>query len=126
MFAIHLLPPSKRGGDGERLGRITIGDFTELFACHPPRGASIRSMPARWRRQLRRLVRGETSAVALVHDPRFAWIVYRVRHRCYIQQSLFLDGDFSHIEPRCTHSDEGQRVSEWSTSIDDVTSFINV
>jgi len=66
VFAIQLLPPSVRGSDGERIGRITVGRFTELFGCYPPRGQSARSMAAQWRAQLRRLVGGQQPAVALV------------------------------------------------------------
>ncbi len=123
MFAICLLPPSVRGGDRERLGRVTIGTFTELFACYPPRGTSVRSMPARWRGQLRRLIRGDVSAVALVHDPRFAWIVYRVGSRCYVRQKGSLDGDFTHIASRQTRNDEGERISEWATTPAEIARF---
>lgn len=83
MFAIRLLPPSTRGGDGERLGQITIGRFTEMFGCHPARGQSVRSMASRWRAQLRRLVGGDEPAVAL-DTGGAAWILYRVGKRCYM------------------------------------------
>ena len=123
MFAIHLLPPSELGGDGERLGQITVGGFSERFAVYPAGGNSVRSMPARWRKQLKRLVEGEERAVALVHDPRFAWIIYRVGNRCCIQQQFSLNGDFADISPRRTHTDEGQRISEWSTTLAQVARY---
>ncbi|MFO0941006.1 MAG: hypothetical protein U0930_09575 [Pirellulales bacterium] len=34
MFDIRILPESSLGAEGQRLGRIVIGDFSELFACH--------------------------------------------------------------------------------------------
>ncbi len=122
MFAIQLLPPSVRGGDGERLGRITIGRFTEQFGCYPLRGQSVRSMSAQWRAQLRRLVAGER-AVALVTGGA-AWIVYRVGKRCYIQQRYFITRASREIGRRETHGEDGQRISEWSTTLDEVTRFI--
>ena len=124
MFAIQLQPPSCRGGDGERLGRITVGNFTEIFACYPPpRGQSVRSMAAQWRAQLRRLIAGEQPAVALITGTA-AWIVYRVGERCYIQQRYFITASSRVIGPRRTHDEDGQRISEWNTPIDDITRFI--
>src|SRR4051812_28097022 len=121
MFAIRLLPPSTRSGDGERLGQITIGRFTELFGCYPPRGQSVRSMASRWRAQLRRLVGGDESAVAL-DTGGAAWIIYRVGKRCYIQQRYFLSRASREIGPRHTHTD-GRRISEWITTIAEVAQF---
>jgi len=123
MFAIQLLPPSVRGGDGERLGRITVGRFTELFGCYPARGQSFRSMAARWRTQLRRLVAGQEPAVALVTGGA-AWIVYRVGKRCFIQQTYFITRASREIGRRETHSD-GQRISEWRTTVEEIARFIH-
>ena len=121
MFAIRILPPSTRGGYGERLGQITIGRFTEIFACYPPREQSIRSMVSRWRAQLRRMVRGDEPVVAL--DTGWATrILYRVGKRCYIQQKYFLPRVSRQIGRR-THNDEGQRISEWSTTVAEVAHF---
>jgi hypothetical protein len=124
VFAIELLPPSVVGGDGERLGRITVGRFTELFACYPPRGQSIRSIAAQWRAQLRRLVRGEQSAVAL-DTGGAAWIVYRAGKRCYIQQRYSISPASRDIGPRRTHDEDGHRISEWSTTLEEVARFIH-
>lgn len=123
MFAIQLLPPSCRGGNGERLGRITVGRFTELFSCYPQRGQSVRGMAAQWRVQLRRLVTGEQPAVALVTGGA-AWVVYRARKRCYIQQRYFITPASRVIGRRETHGDDGQRISEWSTTVDEVARFL--
>jgi hypothetical protein len=123
MFAIQLLPPSCRGGDGERLGRITIGRFTELFGCYPQRGQSVRSMAAQWRMQLRRLIAGEQPAVALVTGLP-AWIVYRAGKRCYIQQRYFITAASRELGPRRTHDEDGQRISEWSTRTEEIERFI--
>lgn len=113
MFAIHLLPPSVCGGDGERLGRITIGRLTELFGCHPSREQSVRSMAAQWRAQLRRLVTGGA-----------AWMLYRAGKRCYIQQRYFITQASREIGSRRTHNADGRRISEGSTTLAEVTRFI--
>jgi hypothetical protein len=121
MFAIRLLPPSTRGRDGERLGQITIGRFTELFGCYPSRDQSVRSMAAQWRAQVRHLVSGQQPAVAL-DTGGAAWIVYRVGKRCYVQQRYFLPRVSREIGPRRTHTN-GRRISEWSTTVAEVAQF---
>ena len=123
MFAIRLLPPSTLGGDGERLGQITIGRFTERFGCYPARGQSARSMAAQWRAQLRRLVAGQQPAVAL-DTGGAAWIVYRAGNRCYIQQRYFITREAREIGRRETHGEDGARISEWSTTVDGVARFL--
>ena len=64
MFEIRLLANSKLGPDGQRLGEITIGDFTEEFSCYSNDG-SVDDMERRWRAELRRLIAGQP-AVALI------------------------------------------------------------
>jgi hypothetical protein len=80
-------------------------------------------MAAQWRAQLRRLIAGEQPAVALVTGAT-AWIVYRVGKRCYIQQRYFVTAASREIGPRETHSEDGQRISEWSTTTEDIAHFI--
>jgi hypothetical protein len=122
MFAIRVLPASQLGPDGQRLGEITIGDFTERFACNFPKG-SIEQLESNWRAELRRLVSG-AAAVALVHDPRFAWVFYRDGTRCFIQQKLLLHGDFQNVASRQTKTEDGQTVSEWITHVSDSERFL--
>ena len=122
MFSIGVLPASRLGPEGERLGEITIGDFAERFACDPG-GESLARMEARWRRELRRLIRG-APAVALVHDPRLAWVVYREGERCYVQQRLSPGGGFPDLLPRRTEAEDGDRVSEWTTTVPEIRHFL--
>ena len=81
-------------------------------------------MAAQWRAQLRRLVAGLQPAVAL-DTGGAAWIVYRVGKRCYVQQRYFVSHASREIGPRRTHGEDGQRISEWSTSVDEVARFIH-
>ena len=118
MFAIRMLPESQSGPDGEPLGEITIGDFTERFACYP-----ADSREARWREQLQALVDGNPLAL-LVHDPRFAWVVYREGDICFVQQQFSRDGTFNDLGPRTTVTEDGDPVSEWKTSVADIRRYL--
>lgn len=119
MFAIRILPKSERGPEGERLGEITIGDFTERFVCYVPESAELE-----WKVQLQSLLDGE-EVVALVHDLHFAWVVYREGMRCFVQQRLSLDSQFKNLLPRVTVTEDGRRVSEWSTTIEAIRRFVH-
>ena len=122
MFDICVLPSSELGPDRQRLGRITAGDFTERFACYPTI-ASVEKYPRIWKEQLRLLINGQ-SAVALIHDPRFAWIIYRDGNSCHVQQRLALDGCFEPIPPREVVSEDGDRISEWPVDLESVAQFV--
>src|SRR3546814_12582527 len=115
MFAIRLLPETERGPSGERLGEIAIGTFRERFACSSARGSLVH-LESEWHNALHALVAGSAVAV-LQHDPRFAWIVYREGKECHVQQKLSLDGKFADVLPRETVSPEGDRISEWDTTV---------
>lgn len=122
MFAIRVLPTTEIDVDDQRLGEISIGEFTERFACHPS-GASIDELDRVWRAALRKLVDGATS-VALVHDPRFAWVIYREGRSCFVQQVLSPDGDFrDHLASRTAVTEDGHRVSEWNTDVSAIAHF---
>jgi predicted metallo-beta-lactamase superfamily hydrolase len=121
MFAIRLLPPTRLGPDGQRLGEIVVGDFRETFACH---SEDIAGLEVGWRERLKALVEGEP-AVVLRHDPRFAWIVYREGADCYVQQQLSLDGSFADVLPRVTTTEDGCAVSEWATTMAALGQFLN-
>jgi len=122
MFDIRLLDNSERGREGQRLGVIRIGDFAERFACHAT-GVPVEDLPARWLDALQSLVRG-ASSVALVHDPRFAWIVYREGADCFVQQSLALDGDSTRIPVRETTTEEGDPISEWQVPLVAIEDYV--
>jgi contact-dependent growth inhibition (CDI) system CdiI-like immunity protein len=124
MFEIRLLPPSQVGPDGQRLGMITIGDFTEIFAVWDTK-KRVSQMESCWRDELYKLL-GGTVAVALIHDPRLAWIIYREGEHCFVQQRLAVDGEFYPIAPRRRYTPDGKRISEWATTVRDIERFLNV
>jgi hypothetical protein len=121
MFAIRILPPTRLGPDGQRLGEIVVGDFHEVFACH---SNDIAKLEAHWREQLRALLEGEPLAV-LQRDPRFAWVAYNEDPICYIRQWLSIDGSFRHLLPRMSTTEDGERISEWTTSLAAIRQFLN-
>jgi hypothetical protein len=122
MFDIRVLPASQLGPDGQRLGEITIGDFIEQFVCHR-HSIPVDEFEVLWRHELRRLISGER-AVALIYDPRFAWIVYRIGMRCFVQEKLSLSGEFTDLEPRQTHSEVGEPISEWDTTLAEIRRYV--
>jgi hypothetical protein len=63
-------------------------------------------------------------AVALVHDPRSAWVIYRENDLCFVQQKLSLDGRFSDLQPRETTTEDGEEISEWPTTIEAIRQFL--
>jgi hypothetical protein len=118
MFAIRMLPDSQSEPDGPPLGQITIGDFTERFACF-----AADSRELKWKEQLQRLVDGQPVAL-LVHDPRFAWVIYRAGDTCFVQQQFSRDGTFRDLSARTSATDDGQPVSEWRTSVAAIRRFL--
>lgn len=96
---------------------------------------------ASWTTGLRRLVAGaSTSCLAtLVIDPPTAnfievWPLYREGSDVYVQNRLLFLDQLSHefdpaapwesVSPRSVVSEDGQRISEWRVSIDDIGEFL--
>lgn len=121
MFAIRLLPPTRLGQDGERLGQIVVGDFRETFVCD---SAIDTELENEWRKQLLKHLDGE-SAIILHHDPRSAWVVYKEGSDCFVQQRLSTDGSFDNLLPRVTISDGNEAVSEWVTDVAAIRKFLD-
>src|SRR5262245_46581669 len=122
MFDIRVLPGSESEPDGERRGRITIGAFSEVFACHDA-DLPVDDFTEAWKQRLRSLIEG-APAVALVFDPRFAWIVFREGEHCFVQQRLKIDGCFDSISPRQTVNEDGESISEWPVSLQAIARFV--
>ena len=135
MFSISLLPPYVDvGPDGQRLGEIVVGTFRERFAACWRHDESPSVLEAEWATSLQQLLHGKSS-VALRTDPRFAWILYREDRKVYVQQqglfphwegSLDSDGTIESVPPRRTLTDEGERISEWQTTVEDIRDFLTL
>ncbi len=123
MFSIRILSSIQNDVDGQRLGEIAIDGFTERFACCRV-DVSVNELDRVWRAELRNLVNG-AAAVALAHDPRFAWVIYRNGQSCFVQQAFSPDGDFrDHLASRTTVTEDGQSVSEWTTDVSSIAQFL--
>jgi hypothetical protein len=123
MFSIRVLPVTECDEDGQRLGEISINEFTEQFACYSG-GVGVDELDRAWKAELRKLVDGAT-AVALSHDPRFAWVIYREGQNCFVQQAFAPDGDFRHhLASRNAESEDGHSVSEWNTDVSAIARFL--
>jgi hypothetical protein len=132
MFRIELKPVFDRSTDGARMGQISIGDFTEEFSV-----IWTDTMPAapekHWRKALENLI-GGTEAVALLASPNRAWIAYRVGNDVFVQDQLIgaqewpgsIDalGQLTNAPVRKTISEDGQKISEWRTSIHEIKTFL--
>ena len=123
MFSIRVLPANESDVDSQRLGEISIGEFTERFACYP-NGPNADELDSAWRVELRKLIEG-AAAVALAHDPRFAWVIYREGENCFVQQVFSPDGDFrGHLASHITVTEDGNCVSEWNTDVSAIAQFL--
>ena len=133
MFSIKILRSDvATGPDGQRLGEIVVGTFRERFAAYWRQADSPEIVEAEWAASLQQLLDGK-SAIALRTDPRFAWILYREDRKVYVQQqglfpswegSLGSDGMIESVPPRRTLTDEGERISEWQTTVEDIRDFL--
>jgi hypothetical protein len=118
MFAIRILPEEEQSLEGRVLGEIAVDNFVERFVYTGPD-----SPESAWKSQLQSLLDGQP-VVALIHDPRFAWVVYREENLCFVQQHLSPDGRFNDLLPRQITTEEGERISEWPITIEAIRQFV--
>jgi hypothetical protein len=144
VFAIELRSAREAGeGSGacaEASGTIVVGGFTETFAA--PLGFWDESDYRRsWRRAFEALDAGPRSASCLITsmtDPRsgnflVCWPVYREGEDVYVQHAIiFLDevgagfdpaAPWGCAGPRRGMDEEGNKISEWVTSMDSLRGF---
>jgi hypothetical protein len=104
----------------------------ERFAVYPFAG-DIESVAARWTDSLRLLVRG-ADAVGLPSASNMTWILYRSNLQIFVQQMLMLansgpklsqDGTVTNIPVHRAINEDGQQISQWTTTIDAIASFLS-
>ncbi|MEU9179133.1 hypothetical protein AB0C90_20170 [Streptomyces sp. NPDC048550] len=144
MFAIEV-ESQEASGDmtgslTEAVGRIVIGDFVETFRV--PLGFWSESDYRRsWRQAFDALKDGLNSRSCLLvsmTDPENSnfltcWPMYRDGENVYIQNAIIFLGElelgfdtgepWASIGPRCTIDEDGNKISEWETSMDSVRNF---
>jgi len=126
------------GSSQATYGTVKINDFQERFSA--PMGYWSRSdYKAQWRKSIEELLNtpgNATSAlVVTMHDPRHAnfitcWPLYKEGKTVYVHNNLlFLDklprpfkieDVGSYVGRRETVSEDGEKISEWVTDVDDL------
>lgn len=131
-FSIELLPCSEAGPNNARLGKICVGNFVEQFAVYSVLKPFV-LIVEHWTTELQKLVSGAT-AVGLAASPSMAWILYRFGTKVHVQQVLAVEesGLVISNEMRVTRipqyepvGADGEQVSEWLTSVEDVRAFLS-
>ncbi|MFI9049632.1 hypothetical protein [Streptomyces sp. NPDC053427] len=146
VFAIEVTPDvanERRVAPYETVGRITVGEFSEEFRMN----LSYWGVPdyrRQWICALERLEDGPSAVSCLVSsitDPEdsnfiFCWPLYRSGGTVFVQNAIiFLDelrekfdpeNPWLSVDPRCTVDEDGNRISEWSTGIDEVRFFLDM
>jgi hypothetical protein len=115
-------------------GRITLADHTEDFLA--PLGPwQRRDYERQWIEAARRLL-GNGDRTAFFTDAfRFWWTMWREGERVYVHEEFLVGGrltgvtDFTTtpyalIQDRATHTEDGQRISEWEISTGEVREFV--
>jgi hypothetical protein len=122
------------------IGEITLGDESELLEMVVDYW-SIADYEAHWLTALRRLIGGATVSCLLtsVSDPEtanfmVAWPLYRVDDEVYVQNHYIaleeldhpfdIDAPWESVYPRSTINEDGQQISEWHVSLEDVRDFL--
>ena len=132
-FSIELIPETERTADGERLGRIRVGEFTERFVVAALPGMIVEALPNEWGRRLRHFLAG-AEAVALMTQPHEMWVLYRCDEIVFVQNQLLTpewpgsisdDGRVCRVPARRTRTEDGDPISEWETSTEAVRSFLD-
>jgi hypothetical protein len=121
--------------------QITIGDFKESFIM-PLDSWTSKEYKRQWQEGLERIKQEDTSCLitavrTLEKRPRIElWILYKVGGMIFIQNHLLGGKIFKeravnlpafdtktcylYIPPRETLTDEGEKLSEWSLSVDEI------
>ena len=121
------------------MGEIRVGSFNERFTVVPFLG-TVEAVEARWIKEIHLLAAG-AAAVGLPTASNMTWILYRMASTVKVHQMLILDGPprkFQRSGPKLLRSgkvteipaysaetDEGTRISEWSTNIACIRAFLS-
>lgn len=140
-FNLTLNQSAVSAGDTTTNGTIRIGDFSERFEVDLSYWAA-EQYRASWRAAASLLVSGGDKAafITSISDPAtaniiFWWTAHRDGERVYLQQQvLFLEqlqtafdpsAPFIHIGPREQVDEDGNKISEWAVSVDDMRAFLD-
>lgn len=122
------------------LGEIVIGDFRERFES-PLDYWSIKDYQSQWKEALRKTIEGNAKSclITSLNDPRSSnfyiwWPIYRENESVFIQNHLFfldeapepfdLYNPYKFVKERVTINEDGQKISEWTVSMDEISDFV--
>ncbi|GAA4301153.1 hypothetical protein GCM10023086_16960 [Streptomyces venetus] len=133
---------SEAEAGGDAVGRITVGDFEESFPMDLTyRG--VEEYQGSWIRALKRLERGDNATSCLVSSIKnpatsnfvFCWPLYRSGEVVYVQSSLIFleeldeafvpDEPWRSVGPRSKVDEDGNEISEWQTTVDELRQFLH-
>lgn len=141
VFAIELLDEPAPDLEAGRVGIITIGAYVERFSAAMAYWDASRYR-RHWLQALTRIVHDSDTSTLItsLYDPAVAnfiywWPIYRVGHTVHFQNHILflseLDTPFDPNDPyrfvpeRMIINSDGDRISEWSTSIADLEYFLS-
>lgn len=127
-------------GQRVRIGRLTLGDFTEEFTAYLDYWSPA-EYEAQWQAAIRRIVSGARTDALItdMHDLStthhlVSWPMYREENKVFFQNRLLFLDDFgrpsqledliAHLGERKTVSDDGAKLSEWSVAVSDLEAFL--
>ena len=121
------------------MGEIVIGNFRERFET-PLDYWAIKDYESQWKEALRRTIEGngKSCLITSMNDPQTSnfyiwWPIYREDESVFIQNHLFFLEEalepfdfynpYKSVRERITINEEGQEISEWMVSIDEISDF---
>lgn len=125
----------------DNCGIIKIGSFEESFEIFTDHYTSHDYL-RQWNTALSKIVTGEKKIVTLMTSwfpPNLkanlsAWVLYRENDTVYIHEKIYIpdehefglddNGVVIENEPRETISEEGDQISEWKTSVEEINKFL--
>jgi hypothetical protein len=141
MFAIEFISDSRvEFGEPARRGRITLGDFSEVFVAPLVFWAAADYLN-QWVEAAKHIVNGQPRSCFVAamrespHDgPVFLWPAYKDGEVVFVQHRLLLPETvkgvfnplnlYAQVDERRTLSEDGEPISEWQVSVEDLASFL--
>jgi hypothetical protein len=116
-------------------GRIVLDAYAETFFA-PILLWSRERIEQQWHEAACRVLGTEAAGAFFTVPFQFWWVAWRIDDTIFLQERLLLAdalerltdssrAPYELIAPRCTHSDEGERISEWSVSTEAMARFID-
>jgi hypothetical protein len=142
-FSIRFLPESCheiKHDSMEVVGEIVLGEFRELFLASLSFWTKAQ-YEAHWREALNRIVNNvsPSAVITTMYDPAMAnfifwWPMYRQGSDVIVHNQMLLlmeieerldpNNPYSLIPEYYSMSEDGEKVSEWRISIEDVSTFL--